>query len=88
MAEVNGREHRVTRRAPAEMLVEEQQRLHALPETPYTVVSGDFLDAVARRFGVSLRALIAANGITDPTLIFVGQVLVIPGVEPRARTGA
>ena len=28
MAEVNCREHRVTRRAPTEMLAEEQQRLH------------------------------------------------------------
>ena len=41
MAEVNGREHRVTRRAPVEMLVEEQQRLHRLPEAPYTAVFGE-----------------------------------------------
>ena len=41
MAEVNGREHRVTRRAPVEMLLEEQQRLHRLPEAPYTAVFGD-----------------------------------------------
>ena len=41
MAEVNGREHRVTRRPPAEMLVEEQQRLHRLPEAPYTAVLGE-----------------------------------------------
>ena len=32
MDKVNGREHRVTRRAPAEMLVEEQARLHRLPD--------------------------------------------------------
>ena len=41
MAEVNGREHRVTRRAPVEMLLEEQQRLHRLPEAPYTAVLGE-----------------------------------------------
>ena len=41
MAEVNGREYRVTRRAPVEMLLEEQQRLHALPEAPYTAVFGE-----------------------------------------------
>ena len=41
MAEVNGREHRVTRRAPVEMLTEEQQRLHRLPEAPYTAVFGE-----------------------------------------------
>ena len=33
MAKVNGREHRVTRRAPVEMLAEEQPRLHRLPAT-------------------------------------------------------
>ncbi len=41
MADVNGREHRVTRRAPVEMLAEEQQRLHRLPEAPYTAVLGE-----------------------------------------------
>ena len=40
MAEVNGRAHRVTRRAPVEMLAEEAQRLHRLPERPYTTVLG------------------------------------------------
>jgi transposase len=41
MAEVNGRPHRVTRRPPVEMLTEEQQRLHRLPERPYTTVFGE-----------------------------------------------
>ena len=39
--EINGREHRVTRRAPVEMLAEERHRLHALPEAPYTAVFGE-----------------------------------------------
>jgi hypothetical protein len=38
--EVNNRVHRVTRRIPAEMLAEEQQRLHKLPAHPYTVAFG------------------------------------------------
>jgi len=37
---VNAREHRVTRRAPAVMLVEEQGRLHRLPPVPHTVCFG------------------------------------------------
>jgi transposase len=41
MLEVNHRPHRVTRRAPVEMLAEEQQRLHRLPERPYTTVFGE-----------------------------------------------
>jgi len=40
-AEVNGREHRAARRPPAEMLLEEQQRLHALAEAPYTAAFGE-----------------------------------------------
>ena len=45
----------------------------------YTVVSGDSLSRIAGRLGVSLTDLIAVNGIADPSLIFPGQVLVIPG---------
>ncbi len=41
MVEVNARAHRVTRRAPVEMLAEEQQRLHALPEHAYTAAFGE-----------------------------------------------
>jgi transposase len=37
---VNAREHRVTRRAPAVMLAEEQGRLHRLPPVPHTVCFG------------------------------------------------
>jgi len=38
--EVNTREHRQTRRVPAEALSEEQQRLHPLPLRPFTAVFG------------------------------------------------
>ena len=41
MARINSREHRVARRRPVEMLVEEQQRLHRLPVAPYTAVFGE-----------------------------------------------
>ena len=37
---VNGRTHRVTRRAPVEMLAEERARLHPLPEAPHSVAFG------------------------------------------------
>jgi hypothetical protein len=39
-AEVNGRQHRTTRRIPGEMLAEERLHLHRLPERPYTAVFG------------------------------------------------
>jgi hypothetical protein len=37
---VNARPHRITRRAPAEMLAEEQARLHPGPEAPFTTALG------------------------------------------------
>nr|WP_246021471.1 IS21 family transposase [Arthrobacter echini] len=40
MDEVNTREHRVTRRKPALMLVEEAPRLHRVPDTAHTVAFG------------------------------------------------
>jgi LysM repeat protein len=47
------------------------------PQT-YTVVEGDTLAIIAQRFGTTVEALQAANGIEDPNTINVGQVLVIP----------
>ncbi len=47
----------------------------------YIVVPGDTLGAIATRLGVSLEALIAANGIQDPSLIRVGQELIIPNAD-------
>lgn len=38
--ELNTRPHRLTRRAPVEMLAEERARLHALPAAPHTVAFG------------------------------------------------
>lgn len=45
----------------------------------HVVQSGEFLSAIAARYGVSLAALIAANNIADPNIIHTGQVLTIPG---------
>jgi murein DD-endopeptidase MepM/ murein hydrolase activator NlpD len=44
----------------------------------YTVVPGDTLFLIAERFGITLEELIAFNGITDPNVLEVGQVLLIP----------
>lgn len=45
----------------------------------YTVVRGDTLGRIAARFGTTVAAIASANGITNINLIFVGQVLNIPG---------
>jgi LysM repeat protein len=51
----------------------------------YSVKKGDTLSKIAKDHGVSLAELIAANGITNPDLIYPGQVLVIPGHEPAEQ---
>jgi LysM repeat protein len=53
----------------------------AVPLTA-TVQRGDTLSAIASRFGVSPTALAQYNNITDPSHIFVGQVLNIPPKQP------
>ncbi|MEZ4501466.1 MAG: LysM domain-containing protein [Dehalococcoidia bacterium] len=45
----------------------------------YVVQSGDYLSRIAQNLGVTVAALSEANGITDPTLIYPGQVLNVPG---------
>ena len=45
----------------------------------YTVQSGDTLFTIAQRFGVPLETLVTLNQIADPSVISVGQVLLIPG---------
>jgi len=44
----------------------------------YTVQAGDTLGKIAAEFGVTVEEIIEANDIEDPSLINVGQVLVIP----------
>ncbi len=47
----------------------------------YTVQRGDYLSAIARRFGATTAQLAAANNLSNPSLIYAGQVLVIPGAD-------
>lgn len=51
----------------------------------YTVQPGDTLYAIARRFGTTVNALVAANRIANPDLIYPGQVLTIPTAAEEAR---
>ncbi len=46
--------------------------------TPYTVVSGDFLAGIAAKSGVTLKALLNANGLTVSSAIHPGRILQIP----------
>ncbi len=46
----------------------------------YTVQPGDTLSGIAQRFNVDLQALMRINGIDDPTRIYPGMPLVLPGL--------
>jgi LysM repeat protein len=52
--------------------------IRTLNQTLYTVQEGDSLSAISQRFGVSAEAIIAANNISNPDLLRVGDQLVIP----------
>lgn len=44
----------------------------------HTVQLGDTLEKLARQYGVTTAAIIEANGIRNPDLLWVGQKLIIP----------
>ena len=46
----------------------------------YVIQPGDYLGLIAARFGTSVNALIALNAVSlpDPSLLYVGQTLLIP----------
>lgn len=51
-----------------------------VPDGEYIVVSGDTLSALASKWGCSVSDIAILNGIENPDLIRVGQVLRIPDV--------
>ncbi len=52
------------------------------PEGPfYEVQPGDSLYSIAQQFGSTVQALQDANGIVDPSLLVIGQRLLLPGHE-------
>jgi LysM repeat protein len=53
----------------------------------YIIQPGDTLEDIAARFGVDVKSLAAANGITDPNLIYFGQELIIPAPGPQETGG-
>jgi LysM repeat protein len=50
----------------------------AATETTYVVQAGDNLYRIGLRFGVSHLVIASYNGLSDPSQIYVGQVLRIP----------
>ena len=54
-------------------------------ETSYTVVAGDTLWDIANRYGVTVAELVELNHLSNPNLIYPGEVLLLPGGENQAE---
>jgi LysM repeat protein len=54
----------------------------------YIVRQGDTLAKIAARYGTTVSALMAANGIANPNRIYVGQRLVVKGGASGSKSGA
>lgn len=51
----------------------------------YTVKKGDTLSEIAEKYSVTVEALVASNGISNPDRIAIGQVLTIPGTDGKIK---
>lgn len=54
-------------------------------ETVYTVKSGDTLSGIASKYGTTYQVLASYNGISNPSLIYAGQKIRIPGGKNALR---
>lgn len=72
-------------KADVEIISVSSAPIQAPATNTYTVRSGDTLSSIASKFGTSYQALASLNGISNPNLIYVGQVLSING---SANTGS
>jgi len=52
------------------------------PTQIHVVQPGETLTRIALRYGTTISAIVAASDLANPSLIFVGQRLVIPGSTP------
>ena len=68
--QVNARVHRVTRRAPVDMLAEERARLHPLPPAPHTVALG-----TTRRVGDKTPMVMFEGGQYSVPHALLGQTV-------------
>ena len=50
-------------------------------DAQYVVQPGDTLGKIALRFNISVDELTAANSISNPNQLYVGDVLILPGVD-------
>lgn len=66
--------------------IRELEKLYykANPPDKYTVKPGETLSAIAGRYGMSVETLARINRLTNPDMVYAGQVLAISAPEPPA----
>lgn len=59
-------------------------------QTSYVIKSGDTVSRIAAKFGVSVQAILDANGLGWSSIIYAGRTLIIPGVgsNPAGISGS
>ena len=69
-------------------VIREGQVLVILPVSgvSYTVLKGDTLDIIAKKFKGDVEEIKKFNGITDPSGLAVGQIIIIPAGEIANRS--
>ncbi len=74
----------------SQLALERRRARGAAPEasTSYVVKNGDTLSSIARRYDTTAEALMKLNEINDPTRLFVGQKLKLPGQPALAARKA
>ncbi|MHA1569147.1 MAG: LysM peptidoglycan-binding domain-containing protein, partial [Alphaproteobacteria bacterium] len=73
-------------RAGQTLIISGGKKKRAKYRTTYTVKRGDTLSAIAKRYGVTVNELAAANGIARNSTLQVGQKLKIPSAGSGARS--
>lgn len=71
-------------KADVEIISVSSAPIQAPAQATYTVRAGDTLSSIAAQFGTSYQTLASLNGISNPNLIYIGQVLRVNG---SANTG-
>lgn len=66
-------------KADVEIISVSSAPIQAPATSTYTVRSGDTLSSIAAKFGTNYQTLASLNGISNPNLIYVGQVLRVNG---------
>jgi len=59
----------------------------ALPpvDVLHVVVSGETLFRIAQQYNVAMQAIIQANNLANPSVIYAGQRLIVPGVQQESQ---